>query len=76
MKIRQCPALTFTFIYNMTNFHDDLRKNKKALLNLVGKCIIGMNGLGNFRINNMRKQIVSSGTVPHSLVFYQPILTV
>ena len=50
----------------MTNFHDDPTKNKKALLNLVGKCTIEMNGLGRFNINDTRKQIVSSETVPHS----------
>ena len=51
----------------MTNFHDDPTKNKKALLNLVEKCTIGMNGIGRFKINMMRKQSVSSETVPHSL---------
>ena len=60
----------------MTNFHDDPTKNKKALLNLVEKCTIGMNGIGRFKINSMRKQIVSSETVPHSLSFYYLILIV
>ena len=53
----------------MTNFHDDPTKNKKALLSLVEKCTIGMNGIGRFKINSMRKQIVSSETAPHSLSF-------
>ena len=60
----------------MTNFHDDPTKNKKALLNLVGKCTIEMNGLGRFNINDMRKKIVSSETVPHSQSFDYLILIV
>ena len=60
----------------MTNFYDDPTKNKKALLNLVEKCTIGMNGIGRFKINSMRKQIVSSETVPHSLSFDYLILIV
>ena len=60
----------------MTNFHDDPTKNKKALLNLVEMCRIGMNGIGRFKINSMRKQIVSSETVPHSLSFDYLILIV
>ena len=60
----------------MTNFHDDPTKNKKALLNLVEKCMIGMDSIGRFKINSMRKQIVSSETAPHSLSFDYLILIV
>ena len=35
-----------------------------------------MNGIGRFKMNSMRKLIVSSETVPHSLSFYYLILIV